>query len=295
MTYAFYAILAALLWAVTNIIDKFVLSRLESRPHLPFIVQALLGGVVGVVLLVTHGVQPISSTEFMLLVVASVAFLFLNNWYFKAADLADMSQVIPLFYIAPALVALLAAIFLHETFSAHVYFGIGLIVIGAILISIEKFGQSKVGRRAFLYIGGAVVADGVLEILMKVILKRQDFWTVFIDMRLMAFVMLIPFIIHYWNEFTGVVRSQKRSLLGWSFVGELINIFAVLFGTIAIAGGYVTIVSALEATQPFFVLAFTVLLSLFLPKIIKESVDRNTVLLKFLAIISIFVGILILR
>lgn len=295
MTYAFYAVLAALLWAVTNVIDKFVLSRLESRPHLPFIVQGLVGGTVGVGLLLVRGLQPVSLTEFVLLLVTSVAFLFLNLWYFKAADLVDMSQVIPLFYVSPALVAVLAALFLHETFSAHVYIGIGMIVLGAVLISIEKFGQSKVSRRAFLYIGGAVLADGVLAILLKTLLKNQDYWTVFTYIRLMAFVIMIPFIVRYWSEFDAVVRSRKRSLLGWSFVGESINIFAMLFGTIAIAGGFVTIASALEATQPFFVLLFTVLLSLFLPKIIKESVDRNTVLLKLVAIASIFVGIVGIR
>lgn len=75
---------------------------------------------------------------------------------------------------------------------------------------------------------------------------------------------------------------------------ETVNLFGVLFITIAVSAGYVTLVSALSSIQPFFILLFTVILSIFYPHILKEEVGRSVIFQKFLAIILMFIGVILI-
>jgi len=54
--------------------------------------------------------------------------------------------------------------------------------------------------------------------------------------------------------------------------------------------GYASLVSALSGLQNFFVFVYMLLLSLFVPTILKEDTGRNVVVLKIAAISLVFVG-----
>jgi len=73
----------------------------------------------------------------------------------------------------------------------------------------------------------------------------------------------------------------------------LIALFGILFSIIATSISYVTLVNALSSVQPFFVLLFTVLLSIFFPHIIKEEINKSIMFLKVLAIILMFIGVIL--
>ncbi|MFC1486653.1 hypothetical protein ACFLRN_03045, partial [Thermoproteota archaeon] len=53
---------------------------------------------------------------------------------------------------------------------------------------------------------------------------------------------------------------------------------------------YVSLVSALAGLQHFFVFVYVLLLSLFVPRILKEELSKNVVLLKIIAIALMIVG-----
>jgi len=75
---------------------------------------------------------------------------------------------------------------------------------------------------------------------------------------------------------------------------ESLNLLGVLFITIATSIGYVTLVNALSSIQPFFVLLFTVLLSIFYPSILKEELSKSIIFLKILAIVLMFSGAILI-
>jgi hypothetical protein len=58
----------------------------------------------------------------------------------------------------------------------------------------------------------------------------------------------------------------------------------------AVSLGPVTLVTALSSLQPFFVLVFALLLSRFLPGVLKEETGASTVLLKPASIALMFAG-----
>jgi len=67
-------------------------------------------------------------------------------------------------------------------------------------------------------------------------------------------------------------------------------LFGSLLLTIALSFGYASLVYSLSSIQPFFVLLIAVILSRFFPSILKEEVSKSIVLVKIIAIISIFIG-----
>ena len=78
------------------------------------------------------------------------------------------------------------------------------------------------------------------------------------------------------------------------FLNESLNVVGILLLTIAIAVGYVTLVSALSSVHPFFVLGLAVILSIFYPKALGEEIKKSAVLLKLLAITLMFIGFVLI-
>jgi hypothetical protein len=75
---------------------------------------------------------------------------------------------------------------------------------------------------------------------------------------------------------------------------ETFNLFGVLFITIAVSIGYITLVNALSSIQPFSILLFAVILSIFFPFILKEEIGKSIVAQKLIAIILMFIGAILI-
>ena len=73
-------------------------------------------------------------------------------------------------------------------------------------------------------------------------------------------------------------------------MGEGTYILGTLFSLIATSLGYISLVSALSGLQTFFVFVYMLILSLFLPNILKEETTKGIVLLKLSAVILMFIG-----
>jgi hypothetical protein len=86
------------------------------------------------------------------------------------------------------------------------------------------------------------------------------------------------------------VKKHGKKVVALMSLAETLNLVAVLFLTIAASIGFVSLVSALSSIQPLFVLLFIVILSIFTPKILKEEIGKKTLLLKFIAIVLMITG-----
>ncbi len=108
--------------------------------------------------------------------------------------------------------------------------------------------------------------------------------------RIGAFFALIPILYFNFSDLVSIVRKHDVKVLGLMTMNELLNLCGVLLITLAIACGYVTLVNALGSTQAFFVLSFTVVLSVLYPQILKEEISTSIVLVKLVAMILMFTG-----
>ncbi len=90
----------------------------------------------------------------------------------------------------------------------------------------------------------------------------------------------------FFAEFKNI-RAKTWSLIT---MNEGIFFFGRLSGFFALALGPVALVSVLGNLNPLFVFFFGLILSIWLPAILKEDISRSTVRIKIAAIILVFIG-----
>ncbi len=289
MSWILFSILAALIWAIVNIIDKYVLSKLVSRPIIPVIIMGFIGLIASLLVFIFLGLQHLSVGNIFLALISGSLYVLMTFFYFRAVKIEEISKVIPLFYLTPVFILFIAALFLCEIFTPIKYFGIILLIVGAILISTNKpFSLSF--NKAFWFMILSSLSLAVNQVITKYLLGFADFWTIFAYIRIGAFMALVPAIATNIDSFKTLYQEKKLRPFGFMSLSESLNLFGVLSITIATAIGSVTLVNALSSVQLFFVLLFTVLISIFYPQILKEEIGKSTVLLKSIAIAIMFIG-----
>ncbi|MFB3895797.1 MAG: EamA family transporter [bacterium] len=293
MSWIAYTLIATFLMAMVNIIDKYLLSKLVAKPVVPLMVLGLVGAISAVIIFLIRGFSILSPFHLILAFICGILYVCMVFLYFQAVKIEDISRIIPLFYLSPIYILFIALIFLGERFTASKYLGILLIVSMAIVISMKDIRAFYLSK-ALWYIVLSSFAGAVIQVITKYLLTQNEFWTIFAYIRFSAFIALIPI---YWvniSELKSVYRSTGFKPIGLIIGNETLTLVSTILGTAAIAVGFVTLCNALSSVQPLFVLLFTITLSIFSPQILKEELTKSGILVKFIAIILMFIGVLLI-
>jgi len=293
MSWILLSVSAALIWAIVNIIDKYIITKWLKTPIIPIMVQGIIGIITSIAVYLIFGFSGLSYTHIFLAGISGV-FIILNLYfYLKAAKLEEISRVAPLFYINSLFVLIMALIFLDETFTPLKYSGIFLLVAGTMLISMKKSIKPDFGK-AFKYIMLAALASAIYAIITKYLLNFADFWTIFSYARIGTAIILIPVFYYKHSEIASAMKKLNVKSIGVISANEILNLSGILLITIAFVTGPVTLVKVLSSIYPFFVFALAIIISIFYPKILKEKIEIKTLLLKLFAIILMFAGLVII-
>jgi uncharacterized membrane protein len=293
MTWLLFAVLAAFLWALTNIIDKITLSKLVKQPMTPVIVVGVLGLIAAGVVAATTGIEPFSPTQMLLGLLAGIAYTLMSVCYSKAVQLEEISKIIPLFALSPLFITVVAAITLHEVFSVAKYVGIAIVLVGAITLSVQHIQSFKFNKAFWLMVGSAASITAT-EIISKYLLGFHHYWSVFAFTRIGTFLAIIPIFWIYKDEIISLIQHKRLNALGFMTLSETFNLLALLSLIVASSIGYVTLVNAATQVQPFIVLALTVLMSVLMPHILKEEQGLKIFVRKFGSISLMFAGVVLL-
>lgn len=289
MLWVILSILAALCWAVVNLVDKYVLTKWVRKPIVPVMIFGIVCLFASLFIYLFRGFSELSYFNIFLAFVAGVFYILMGVFYFKAVKIEEISRVVPLFFLGPVFVLVLAALFLGEIFTPIKYLGIFFLVIGAVLISSKNSLKLSFGK-SFWFMMLAVVSVSITGILTKYLLNFADFWTVFAYVRIGMIFPLIPIFYFNFPKLIKTVREHGNRVVAVISANESLNVVAALLFTMALAVGYITLVKALVSIQSFFILLFVVILSMFYPQILKEEITRQTIALKLAAIIIMFIG-----
>ena len=161
-------------------------------------------------------------------------------------------------------------------------------------VSYKKANGKFILSKAFYFMLLSALPISLYYIMSKHIYEVTDFWSAFMWLRVAAFsgvlVLLVPSIR---KEFVSTVKSMKSSakkLIGFKMI---VDFSAFIFLGYALFNGPVSIVSALgSAAAPTFIFFITVFTSIYLPNLVKEEIDRKSVLTKIAAIALIIAGII---
>lgn len=293
MTWALLAILSALIWAFCNILDKLVVSKYVSKPMIPVLCMGVLGVFMSLGIFLLNGFDTLSLSHWGLGMLAGLLYTLMLFFYFKSIQLEEVSKVLPLYYLSPMFLMIIAAIFLGEIFTPLIYLGMFLLVAGAIALSSDGGFKPSLSKGIwFMVLAGFCIA--INQTITKYLLDYADYWTIFGVIRIGAFCFLLPFIPAHIKDFKTLIKEHGPKPMGFVALSETLNLVAVLVSTLAASTGFISLINALQSIHPFFLLILTTMFTFFWPHILEEKITRSILARKAVSIGVMFVGILLI-
>lgn len=287
----FYVVLSVIIWGLNVIVDKIALTKhLSAYSYGLVYTPAKFAALLLILIFV-----PINfgSIYFLLTFIAAILATAGYFTYAYAMKREEASRIYSLGSLYPAVVAVLAAIFLSEIFQVKSYLGIILMTFGAILIS---YTRNSIRKTIPIIIIAAAIATNffyaVEQVMSKMSLGSFTIWQ-FMGSYLMGnvFASVVPFVIPKFRKtMISEVKKLKIGMMSLIQISSSFWILAVVLFFYAASIGPLTLVSALSITAPLVVLLTTFLVSKFWPRVLREQIDRETLGLKLLAVALIFLG-----
>ena len=283
--------------AVAFVIDKILLTKSFQNPFVYAFFIGVLGGLA--VVLLPFGVQLTTGTELLVDIAGGVLFIVSLLFFFTALKGSEASRIVP--FIGggiPVFTLIFELLFIDSSFSAKELLAFAILVVGTVLIAIEigpKKDESKktLGARAWVYGLLAAVSFATSFGLTKIAYDAQPFVSAFFWQRAASFVFVLLFLLlpvyrkAIKHDFPMLkTRVGATFMLSQSFGG---GGFVLINYAISLAS--VSIVNALQGVQYAFLLIMAVLGTLKWPNLLKESMNRTTLVLKSIAVVVIGVGL----
>jgi drug/metabolite transporter (DMT)-like permease len=286
------SVVASMLWALGTIIDKHILTKHMQDPISYQLLYVATESPVLLALLLFTNVS-FAFPWFALGILAGLGHYLGLFLYFKAMMVEEASRVISLFYIGPIFVLILASTLLKENLTASMYVGVLLLVLGAVSISYKRAeGKGTVISPAIGVLLLCSLTISGYEIMTKYVLGSIDL-TSYLFWEFAGFVIAASLTFGHSrtrHTFLTSVREMSRPILFWRFVNTYMSLAALILYFAAMSIGFASLVSAATSFEPFFVLLFALLFSLFMPHVLKEDIGRGALVMKAVAVALIVAG-----
>jgi uncharacterized membrane protein len=282
-----FSLLAAVSYAGVNIIDKFIISRKNINRFALIFLFCCMDLMIGLTLYFSLGIH--FSPKLIFGMLAGFSIPLTEIFYFKAIKEEEITRVIPWFEFSILLTAVGATIFLNVALSLKQYLGIIVLLAGLIALTAKKGFGLKIDKWVLtMIIASAIYATATL--LEKYLLNGLNPFHLYSVFLIGSFLGYLPFALIKKQEITEGLKTKNWPVISLLF-SEFFGIGAMLLGILALNQGLATLVTVLISSQHIFLLAGTILISLFYPAIIKEDLKGEVIGLKFIAIIAIIFGI----
>jgi drug/metabolite transporter (DMT)-like permease len=213
-------------------------------------------------------------------------------WFYSKALLnEEVTRIITLFQLIPLFVVFLSVIFLDEVLGVQKYVGISLIVVASMLISYRK-GGGKPFYTALKFMVPFAVIIATYTISDKTLLGHLDYWSLFFWNILGTFcgALLLLSMPKLRKRTVQTIAGAGRRAILITFIGEGLYVMGTICSLVALSLVDASLASSLFGLQPFFVFFYTLFLSIFLPSILREDVNKAILSLKIASIALMFVG-----
>ena len=297
MSWFFIALWAPFLLACANHNDKFLLSRYLKDKSIGAIVifSSLFSGVaIPIVLLIQPDAYEVSLVQGSALVATGMLSVLGAVCYLYALDIDEASFVTPFYQMVPIFAYFLGYFILGETITLAQGLGASVIIVGALALSLE-FGRRgiRLKRNVVALMLAACLLSAINGVIFKLIAVEIGFWVSlfwgFVG-QVMAGLTSLVCVPSYRRDFLGLFKQQKvagvglialsRTLLS---VSEAVTLYATLLAPVAL-------VLVVNSFQPVFVFMLGIVLTLLLPRVAKESLDRRKMLQKGVGIGLMLMG-----
>ncbi len=288
-------------WAVSTHIDKYLVDRYFQGSDTA--VLMLFTALVGMALLpfiwwIEPAILAPAPIAIAVMTVSGILYMGAMLFYLRAIQSEEASIVAPLFQASTLFTFLLGYLFLGERLRLLELLGGGMIVAGALGLSLQsgaKMRRFKTGLILLMLAATFVLA--LSTVLFKFFAIRDDFWTTtfwtFVGEGLFGILLVLR--ADYRRQFVALFQRNPGAVIGVNAANELINLGAGLGVRYAALLAPVALVSAISSTTTFFVFAIGILLTLFFPKWGREDISPANLVRKALGALLIAAGVVLIE
>ena len=296
-----YAFSGPVMWAISTHIDKFLVDKYfrDSDTAVLMVFTALLGVIaLPVIWFFDPKVFGLSLTATMVMTLSGILYMGAMLFYLRAIQSEEASVVAPLFQANTLFTFVLGVVILHELPRWQQLLGAGLVIGGALGLSLDKkLHLTSFKPRLVLLMLAATFAVALSSVVFKFFAVQDEFWSTtfwtFVGEGLFgAAILAMP---QYRRQFMTLFRRNPGAVIGVNAANELINLGGGLGVRYASLLAPVALVSAISATTTFFVFLFAILLTVFFPKIGREELSARNVVQKALGGLLIMAGVTLIE
>lgn len=294
MDWLAFSLIARAFWAGDNIVDKLIIGRYIKNPY----VLTLLGGIapfiVSTFIFLFYKLEWIGLIPTTVILFAGIIQIIAVFSFYKALAKEEVSRVIPLFQLTPVFVLILSVIFLKENLTINQYIGFILILLGGFFISLKRIEGVFKLREAFWWMIISSSIYAIQAIMIKSLYVNYSYLDLTFYHGVGIFIPAFTLLTFSRKSRNSFIREfSNLNITGWLIVGlaAVLIAGAYLSSLWAFRTGSASLISVLRGFQSIFVFIFSLVLSIWLPKILKEELVSGVLLTKAIAISLMLVGL----
>lgn len=294
MNWVIFSLLSRALYAADNVVDKVLIGKHLKDPVVLTLLYGIFPLLLSIGIIIFNGLNSIGFEPTTIAIFAGAIQVPAIFAFYQAISKEEISRVIPLFQFTPAFAFILSFLFLGEVLTTTYYLAFVLILLGGFLISIKKIQGVFKLRSAFWWMILSSLIYAVQVVVLKSLYTNYPFWDITTYLGFGEFfptpiiLLVIP---DFRKRFIGNLSNLK--LAGWRLV--VLAMFFVTGASLsvfwALTSGPASLVSALRGFQSVFVLIYAILFSIWLPKILKEELNKRILGIKAIAIFLMVIGL----
>ena len=240
---------------------------------------------------------PISMISLISVFFAAIIYTIATYFYFKALDNNDASIVVIMFQLIPVFSYIISLLFLKENLTIQQVIGSIIIIISAIIISLDfKERNNKSKFKALILMTLSSLFFAIYFILFDVAIRNSEynscaFWY---QVGLLLIGIILMCITSYRITFIRAIKTNGKRYFPLNITNEAINLIANLLINFANLTLPIALANVLNGFQGAFVFLLGILGVKLLPKYFKEDLTKNIVFKKITCIVLSVVGLIIM-
>jgi len=293
MSWLFYALLGPAILTAVNFVDKLIIEKHVRNPLGMPIYAAMTAFISGCVLWVLTGFPVLSLSDTLLVLLTGMLTAAGGAIYFQALSKEETSKIIFFLQIQPIMVLLLSLVFLNEGITPQQLLGFALILTAALVLSMNNGLAGFKLSRPFVMILIVDALNAVAIVLFKFVaaddinrVLAYESWGLALG-GLLIYLLIAPIR----QAFHDSLRTVPRHAFAIIGVNETIFVIAKLATFTAVSLGPVALVSVLGGTQVFMGIMVGWILTLLIPSVFKEDINRQTLMRKGMLAVVMIAGI----
>lgn len=299
MNWFLTSLIGPFLWSISNHLDKILLSKhLKGIGKEALIIYSTFFGIfmVPVAIYFDNNIFNITISSILILILSGCLSAFAIYLYLFALEKDEASIVVPFFQTIPIFGFILGFLLLEETITKSQTVGSIIIIIGAILLSIDTK-NFRFKKDISLLMIGSSLSFALYESLFKFVSIDDGFWvsTFWQYLGLLLFgIILLCIRREYRSDLLHLIKIKNWKLISINILNEILTIVGNTFYNLALLMAPIAMIMTINAYQPIFVFIGGLIGSYFIPKIMKEDLRKKSLLHKSLCIILVCIGTLLI-